>query len=102
MRIRLAEPGDAGAIAALVIECDRTFVQFAPAAWEAPTFERELRHARDAIAMPERWIRVAEVDNVIAGYATFVAAALTRIPVDDPRLAHLGRLFVLPAYWGTG
>jgi len=45
---------------------------------------------------------VAEADGQAIGYATFIAASATRAPVDDPELAHLGRLFVRPAYWGAG
>jgi GNAT superfamily N-acetyltransferase len=102
MRIRPARDADAEAIAAIVIEGDETLAEFAPPEWQPPSYEAELRHARDGIAMTERWIAVAEVDGEIAGYAAVVAAALTRAPVNDPALAHLGRLFVRPPHWGTG
>jgi GNAT superfamily N-acetyltransferase len=102
MQIRPARARDAEAIAAIVVECDRTFVNFAPAGWQPPSYERELEVARDAFAQPDRWIAVAEAEGQPIGYAAFIAASATRIPVDDPELAHLGRLFVRPAYWGAG
>src|SRR4051812_35733979 len=101
MRIRPARPEDAEAIAAFVVECDRTIADIAPAG-TPPPFEEELEDGRDGIAMAERWISVAEVKLEVAGYVAFLAAARTRLPVDDPRLAHLGRLFVRPVHWGTG
>jgi GNAT superfamily N-acetyltransferase len=102
MQIRPARDADAEAIASIVVEGDETLAEFAPPEWQPPSFAQELRHAREGIAMAERWIAVAEVDGDIVGYAAVVAAALTRSPVDDPALAHLGRLFVRPPHWGTG
>jgi GNAT superfamily N-acetyltransferase len=102
MPIRPARATDAEAIAAIVVECDRTFVDFAPAGWRPPSYERELEQARDAFAQPDRWMAVAEADGQPIGYATFIAASATRAAVDDPDLAHFGRLFVRPPYWGAG
>jgi len=102
MQIRPGCADDAEAIAAIVVECDRTFVTFAPEGWEPPSYESELEKARDAFARPERWIAIAEEESRPIGYAAFIAASATRMPADDPQLAHLGRLFVRPAYWGAG
>ena len=100
MRIRPAQEADAVVIASIAHECDLTFAAFAPPGWQPPPIERELENAIDSIANDARWICVAEVGGKIVGYAAFVAAALTRMPVDDPRVAHLGRLFVRPEFWG--
>jgi GNAT superfamily N-acetyltransferase len=102
MQIRPGHAGDAEAIAAIVVECDRTFVSFAPDGWQPPSYQRELEHARDAIARPNGWVAVAERGDGPLGYATLIAASATRMPVDDPQLAHLGRLFVRPTHWGAG
>jgi GNAT superfamily N-acetyltransferase len=102
MKIRPARDSDAAAIAAIVLEGDATFGDFAPPGWTPPAFEVELHHARDAVASPHRWIAVAVVGDEVVGYTTFVAARLTRVSSDEPGLAHLGRLFVRPAHWGTG
>jgi GNAT superfamily N-acetyltransferase len=102
MQIRPATIEDAQTIAEIVIESDDTFATFAPPDWERPSFESELAKARGLFDSSDRWVRVAVVDAEIAGYAAFVAAALTRMPTADPGLAHLGRLFVRRAHWGTG
>jgi GNAT superfamily N-acetyltransferase len=102
MQIRPAMIEDAQTIAKIVIEGDDTFATFAPPDWERPSFESELAKARGLFDSSDRWVRVAEVDGEIVGYAAFIAAALTRMPVADPGLAHLGRLFVRRAHWGRG
>jgi GNAT superfamily N-acetyltransferase len=100
--LRPATDTDVEAIATIVVECDRTFIEFAPAGWQPPSYERELEQARTAMATPRRWIAVAEADGEVVGYAAFVAADATGMPAGDNTLAHLGRLFVRPAHWGTG
>jgi GNAT superfamily N-acetyltransferase len=102
MEIRPARPDDAEAIAAVVIEGDETFADFAPPGWHAPPYEAELEYARDAIASPHRWTAVAVSDGEVVGYATFVSGVLTKRRTHEPGLAHLGRLFVRKTYWGTG
>ena len=102
MRIRAATAGDAEPIAAIVIAGDESFEAFAPAGWRHPSYEAEVEYARDAIGSAGRWVAVAEAGAEIVGYVAFVAAALTRSPVADPGLAHLGRLFVRPDHWGAG
>src|SRR3954471_18608583 len=102
VQIRPGRADDAEAIAEIVVECDRTFVTFAPAGWQPPSYERELDNARDALARPERWVAVAHDEGSAIGYAAFIAASATRNPLEDPQLAHLGRLFVRPKHWGAG
>src|SRR3954469_16630035 len=102
MQIRPGCAEDAEAIAEIVVECDRTFATFAPAGWKPPSYESELEKARDTLARPERWIAVAEAQSRPIGYVAFIAASATRMPADDLQVAHLGRLFVRPAYWGAG
>jgi GNAT superfamily N-acetyltransferase len=102
MQIRPATIEDAHTIAEIVIEGDDTFATFAPPDWQRPSFESELAHARGLFESSDRWVRVAEVGGEVVGYAAFIAAALTRMPADDPGLAHLGRLFVRRAHWGRG
>jgi predicted N-acetyltransferase YhbS len=102
MLIRPATHADADAIAAMVVEADATFTEFAEAGWTPPSYESEVEKARSTVAEPDSWTRIAEVEGAVVGYVSFTAATLTREPVDDPELAHLGRLFVRPTHWGAG
>ena len=102
MFIREAEEKDVEAIVAIVIECDMTFTEFAPEEWQPPSIATELEHTRNGIASAERHVCVAELDDEVVGFSAWAAAAHTREPVDDPELAHLGRLFVRPDHWGNG
>src|SRR5690242_1078393 len=84
MRIRPATDGDVSTIAAIVAECDGV---------AAPT-EYELRKASEAVTSSTRRTLIAEIDGEPAGYVSVDRA--------DPDRAHLSRLFVRPAYWGSG
>ena len=102
MLIRAATSDDLPAIARLLVECNATYVEFAPAGWRAVPYEMQLEHERQALSLPERWVAVGEQGGVVVAYAAFVDARLTRVPVNEPGLAHLGRLFVDPSHWGSG
>jgi len=45
---------------------------------------------------------MAEDDGELIGQVTIQSTATTRIPVDDPSLAHLRNLFVRRDHWGSG
>jgi ribosomal protein S18 acetylase RimI-like enzyme len=84
MQIRPATETDAATIAAIVAECDGV----------ATPSEYELRKAREAVTSPTRRTVIAEVDGTPVGYAS--------VELADPDRAHLSRLFVVPAHWGSG
>jgi GNAT superfamily N-acetyltransferase len=101
--IRRATPADADALATTVAEGFASYREFAPPDWQPPErLEFALGIAvRLRRATLEGWL--AEDDaGVPAGHVTYLPAAESRDPVDDPALAHLEQLFVRPAHWGSG
>ncbi len=75
---------------------------FAPPEWEPPPVEDEITLVRDLLAEESTWCRLAEVDGRVVGQCTFLPAARSSVPVDEPGLAHLRNLFVDREHWGTG
>src|SRR5436305_3178656 len=74
MRIRPGSDPDADAIAAIVIEADAAFGEFAPEGWTPPSYDAELTKARLALTSPTRRTFVAEIDGAVGGYASLELA----------------------------
>ena len=102
VHLRAAQPDDAEALAANVMEAFEGYRSFAPEGWEPPPAERELFHIRDRLADPGTVCVVAEVAGGIAGHVGFFDAALARRPERERGLAHFWQLFVRPGHQGTG
>ena len=103
LTIRRATPADADALAATVAEGLATYRAFAPAGWVAPdrlefALGIAMRLRRPSVA---GWL-AEDRGGVAVGHVTYLPAAESRDPVDDPTLAHLEQLFVRPAHWGSG
>ncbi|HEX2084724.1 MAG TPA: GNAT family N-acetyltransferase [Solirubrobacteraceae bacterium] len=98
MRIRRAESADLPALLAIDAEGFETYRDFAPPGWEPPTFDDIAERSLDERAA---WL-LAEEDGKPVGHVMFIPAALSSVPVDDPRLAHVMQVFVRRSHWGTG
>lgn len=101
---RPAAPDDAAAIAALVVECFRAYVSFAPDGWAPPGDDaaRELAEELGRRLAGSAWGFVAEDGDALAGVATLLPAREANRPDPDPALVHLWQLFVAEPHWGTG
>ncbi|MEA2124376.1 MAG: diamine N-acetyltransferase [Solirubrobacteraceae bacterium] len=89
--LRAAEPADAEALIATLIEAFEGYRAFAPPTWNPPDEGRQLERFRGEIEDPDAFTLLAEG----AGHVHWV-------PLGDPVDIHLRHLFVRPAYWGTG
>ena len=103
LTIRRARPADAEAMDALAIAGIATYRDFAPVGWEPPAAGEATERTRALLEGDDAFALVAEdADGEQAGHVMTVPAALARVPSDDPRLAHLGQLFLRADQWGTG
>jgi GNAT superfamily N-acetyltransferase len=102
LTIRRASPADADALAAIVTDGFESYREFAPAGWTAPPrLELALGFAVQ-LQVPQRWCWIVEQDGAGVGTLAISPVGLSRVPVDEPGLAHLSHLFVSRAHWGTG
>jgi GNAT superfamily N-acetyltransferase len=103
LKIRRATPSDADALAQTVAEGFASYREFAPPGWTPPDRLEFALGIAVRLRRPNMtgWIAEDEA-GAAAGHVTYLPAAESRDPVDDPRLAHLEQLFVRPAHWGSG
>jgi ribosomal protein S18 acetylase RimI-like enzyme len=88
---------DAPALIALVVRCDATHAEWAPAGWAPPTGDAAADSAKLArrIADPDVDVIVAVRDGAPVGFASVR-------PGEGPGQGHLSNLFVDPSHWGIG
>jgi ribosomal protein S18 acetylase RimI-like enzyme len=102
---RPARPGDAGAIADLLMRGFATYADWAPD-WSSPDDLDALQHhgwAR-SLAQPDRWTAVVEAHGRITAVCSF-GQAMTAPGGDGdpiPAMAHVGAVFVDREWWGRG
>ncbi len=88
---------------ALVAEAFVGYRAFAPADWEPPAVDAQVRGLVGWAADPDYWGELARDDAGLVGFASVVPAVrATSRPASDAAVAHLGHLFVTPGYWGSG
>ena len=102
--IRRASRPDADAFATTVAEGFDSYRDFAPPEWKPPdrlefALGIAMRLGRPGVAA---WIAEEPDTGEAAGHVTYLPAADSRVPSDDPELAHLEQLFVRRAHWGSG
>ena len=97
MNIRPATPDDLPTVLALNAEGFETYREFAPDGWEPPSFDDIAELSIDERAA---WL-VGEEDGTVVGHVMFIPAAISSVPLDDPRLAHVMQVFVASSHWGT-
>jgi GNAT superfamily N-acetyltransferase len=102
LTFRQATPRDASRLVALVIEGFETYRAFAPRGWSVPALVDESGRVATMLAKPSVWCQVADEGSRLAGHVGWLAAADSRIPVDDVGLAHFWQLFVRREWWGSG
>jgi len=100
LAFRHGTPADAPQVAELATEGFETYHAFAPPGWQVPA--ETVEHARAALSHPSSWCLLAEEGSRLRGHAVLFAAADSRVPSDDPTLAHLWQLFVTQSWWGSG
>ena len=100
--IRQATPADAEGMAATVAEGFASYRDFAPPDWTAPDRLEFALGIAVRLRSPHLRAWVAEQDGEQVGHVTFLPASESRVPIDDPTLAHLEQLFVRPSHFGTG
>jgi GNAT superfamily N-acetyltransferase len=94
---------DVDEMAAIVADAFVDYRAFAPTGWLPPPASEQVGILQRWIANECFWGEVASDDSSIAGHASFIPATRhSSHAVADPRLAHLGHLFVRPRYWGAG
>ena len=96
--LRPSTPEDVPAMLALVVACDETYRDWAPAGWEPPD-PGSMRWVGQLEA-PDRWTRVAVDGGSVVGLVSWGPAR------DDLEVvagtAHVGALFVHPEQWRRG
>jgi predicted N-acetyltransferase YhbS len=103
VELRRATVADADALVRNMLEGFATYREFAGREWELPDPDDALERTRTWFELADSWGLVAIADGEIVGHVAFVPAAAAGLhPADDPRLAHLGQLFVRQPWWGTG
>jgi GNAT superfamily N-acetyltransferase len=94
---------DAEALAALVRACDETYRSWLPAGWTPPEVQPDWA-AR--FAEPDRWSVLIEDDGAVVGFTSFRQAYEGVPPAESgpvlEGVAHVGAVFVSPAYWRRG
>jgi GNAT superfamily N-acetyltransferase len=101
-RLREAMPGDAEALARIVIDGVADYPAFAPPGWSAPSLTDEVAHLHELLTAGGAWCLLAESGGEVVGHVTVLPAPLAPRPVDAPALAHLSNLFVRRDRWGGG
>jgi GNAT superfamily N-acetyltransferase len=86
----------------MVIDGFEVYREFAAPSWEPPAIEDEIALLQELLREESTWCRLGEVDGRVVGQCTFLPAARSSVPVDEPELAHLRNLFVDREYWGSG
>ena len=100
--VRRATPADADALAEIVVDGFASYLEFAPAGWKAPDrLELALGFAVQ-LQTADRWCWIAEAGGAGVGQVAIMPVSLSRVPVDEPDLAHLSHLFVRRSAQGTG
>ena len=103
MEVRRARPGDAAALADIVGAGLESYRAFAPSGWEPEAVTGTVGRVGALLTAdhPYRgW--VAPADRTPLGFAGYLPASEAGDNADDePGLAHLRHLFVVPGAWGT-
>ena len=104
MRLGPAEPGDADALADILLEGLATYAPFAPEGWKLPEDRLELALGiAMRISDPDRWFCVGRDDSgTVLGFSGGEPSLKSRPEGGSPEVAHLGHCFVRPAAFGTG
>lgn len=94
---------DIDRLAAAVADASLGYRAFAPPGWEPPAASQQACTLQQWVADPGFWGEVGCEEQALAGHVAFIPAVRhSRRPASDTSLAHLGHLFVLPDYWGSG
>ena len=99
MTLRPAKPEEVEALLAITREGFETYREFAPDRWEPPEMKAQEVVAIEDVAI---WLVADGDDGEPVGHVVIIPASRSRVPVDDPKLAHFMQLFVRRTHWGTG
>ena len=102
MEYRRASSDDAEALARLFADGLATYRSFAPDGWNPPGPEREQAELEGVLGNPRIWCQIAVDEGELVGQVMILPAELSRVPPDEPGIAHLRNLFVAESRWGTG
>lgn len=102
LRFRTATPADAARLAEVQWEGFEAYRAFAPPGYRPPARDDIAAILAPRLGRPHVWCMLAEGDGVVAGHVAFLPARDSRVPADDPGLAHFWMLFVREPWWGTG
>src|SRR6266567_1815313 len=94
---------DVRELAALVAEAFLAYRAFAPAGWKPPSAGSQVEGLSRWVDDLDSWGELAEDADSIIGHATLIPASRHSFrPTLELEVAHLGHLFLKPAYWGSG
>ena len=102
LKLRSGTVADADRLAGAVIEGFEVYREFSAPGWEPPPAAEEVELLRGLLAEETTWCLLAESEGRVVGQVTFLPAARSAMPVDDPELAHLRNLFIDRELWGSG
>jgi GNAT superfamily N-acetyltransferase len=102
LRLRPATVADAEGLARVAIDGFEVYRAFSPPGWEPPPVAGEIEALQGLLPEETTWCWLAESEGRVVGQVTFLPAARSAMPVDEPGLAHLRNLFVDREHWGTG
>jgi GNAT superfamily N-acetyltransferase len=104
LTVRAARPGDAPALAALMVRGNSSYRDWAPRFWQPPAYERTRSQWNQRLRETDRWTRVA-----FDGDGNLVALVSWRparehgdegVPLEG--VAYVSHLYVDPSRWGSG
>jgi RimJ/RimL family protein N-acetyltransferase len=98
--IRAVTVEDAPRVAQQLRDALERFRDFSPPGWRPPAHDDARQRA--TLAAPGARGLLSEPGGVLAGHVTWGPSADARRGPDDPEAAHLGELYVEPAWWGSG
>jgi GNAT superfamily N-acetyltransferase len=101
---RAVRPGDAAAMATLMVRGNGTYREWAPRFWQPPGFERTRSQWNQRLRESERWTRVA----ISRGGA--MVALVSCLPAREygdegapiEGVGYVSHLYVDPSRWGSG
>jgi GNAT superfamily N-acetyltransferase len=104
LRIRMATPEDAPALAVTTRLGFESYRAWTPAEWRPPPPSLEVHSIRERLRQATTWCAMAlEPSGEPAGHVGITHAAERDRPhVRIPGRAHLWMLFVRPPWWGSG
>jgi GNAT superfamily N-acetyltransferase len=104
LEVRPPRPGDAAAMAKLMVRGNSTYRDWAPRFWQPPGFERTKAQWHLRLREGDRWTRIAidAHENLVALVSWRPAGEHGEEGIPVPGVGYVSHLYVEPSRWGGG